>query len=301
MAVNFRTANGQPSTVQNIYTTLHAVLILAGWELVYADADAIGTGTASTPAWSKAPAINTTAGTVIYRMPATSGFATRWCVEIKPAWLGGVDRQRLQIRLGDGFAANALVNPGAVAEAGAGSSSSANTTSTEWYVSAYEHGFLVMTSSVGSSGFLLALERRRRLDDTILDDAVTYLGAYISSGALFGTVQIAGGATRTRLAQGGEIDPAAWAVLKTGANAAPGTLNRMDGATGIPAGPFSLSGGMAGFPRLFMLTVPNDTPVNVDATRFVDGANHAYMPATSLSNSFISDQAAQYRVCIAKD
>ncbi|RJF74898.1 hypothetical protein D3875_02575 [Deinococcus cavernae] len=305
MAVNFRNANGQPSTVQNIYTTLHTVLILAGWELVYADADAIGTGTAANPAWSKAPTTGAAAGLVIYRMPAMSGFATRWCVEIKPMWATSATLQKVQFRLGtDATAGGVLSSPGSTIEAGSGNNSGGNnTSSTEWYVAAYEHGLLVaLPGAAGAVGYLGAIERRRRLDDTILDDLTAFLCSSNASGVAFGASSNgwSSGSTRTRLAQGGEIDAANWVVMKTGANAVPSTLNRMDGATGIPAGPFSVSGGMAGFPRLFMLVAPNDAPPNVDVTRFVDGSNHAYLPATSLSSTFLSD-AAQYRVCIAKD
>lgn len=284
MAVNLSTASNRAATVQNIMTQAHTTLTASGWELVYADADAIGTGTASNPAWSKAPTATTNAGRVIYRMPATAGYATRWCVQITPVWGSATTRAELALTTAtDATSAGVLTNPSGEIRTSS-VASGANTDSIEWYVSAYEHGLLLALHKA-TTGWMVCVERRRRLDGTVLDDLTTYISGVTPSNPVVGSLSNAGnGASLTRTASGTTYDPFLWAVLAASVGTAPpNTLNRMDGATGIPQGPFNVSGGTAGTPRLFLFLAPNDTPLGVDTTVYADGAERGYVPAVANS------------------
>lgn len=285
MAVQFSTASSRNSTPANVMTQLHANLIAAGWELVYADADAIGTGTASSPAWSKAPASGATIGRAVYRMPAVAGYATRWCLEFAPFWNGAAGLPwGMSVRSAtDATGSGVLTSPSGAMITGPGTLATSNSASAEWYVSTYEHGVLIALHA--TTGWMACLERRRRLDGTLLDDLTTYMSSPTGSsvtlgGSSVGAWQFGGSSTRT--VSNGEYPPQRWAVLSDSQGTAPpNTLNRMDGTTGIPQGPFNVSGGTAGIPRLFLFLPPNDAPLGVDATVYADGQDRAYYPATS--------------------
>ncbi|WP_104990851.1 hypothetical protein [Deinococcus sp. NW-56] len=302
MPVAFSPANGRTSTIQNMFTQLHATLLAAGWTLVFADADAIGAGTAENPAWNKAPAVNTNAGRVIYQMPAVAGFPTRWCVELAVSWgSSNTTMQNVAMRLGTEAGGDGTLTGAGTTHRANVNNAAGNATSTEWYVNAYEHGLLLALHII-NGGFLLALERRRRLDGTVIDDATAY-GCVVGGGNIgaVGTQSaVQQGVAQTRSVSAGEYNAQSWAVFATGGGSAVFTLNRMDGATGIPQGPFNVSGGTAGLPRLFVFLPPNDCTAGVDSTLYADGANRAYHVAVSTSVLHASS-SAMGRVAYAKE
>lgn len=304
MAIQFNAANGRNSTLQNMMTQLHQTLLAAGWEIVYADTDAIGTGSASTPAWSKTPAITTSAGTAVYRMPVVSGYPTRWCVSLNPRWAsasGGITWGIYATWGTDSTSGGVLTNPGNV-QTFTTNSTSANNNSTEWYVIAYEHGFLLALHQA-TGGWLYCGERRRRMDGTLLDDLNTYgctKDAVAQQFASMGGVNSGyTGIAMSRTATAGEQGAQMWVVFATSTGGQPYTLNRMDGATGIPQGPINVSNGTSGVPRLFVLLPTNDSVVGVDNILAVDGSNRAYHVASAAS--ITSGSTLQTRVAYAKE
>ncbi|MDP9763833.1 hypothetical protein [Deinococcus enclensis] len=303
MAVQFSGANGRASTVQNLYTQLHTLLLAAGWELVYADADAIGTGSAGTPAWDKTPVAGASAGIAVYRMPLVSGYPTRWCLQLNPRWAtGAVAAQLLQVQIATAATSGGvLTNPGTVQQITNGTATASNTASTEWYIIAYEHGLLIGLHAT-LSGWLYCAERRRRLDGTVLDDLNVYASSVNANGAnvTLGGVTYNNGLSQSRTATQGEITTQRWAVFAASDGSVPYTLNRMDGATGIPQGPINVSGGTSGVPRLFAFLPTNDVTLGVDSTLNVDGQDRAYLPA-STSTVMGSGATLTPRVVYAKE
>ena len=303
MPVNLSTASARTATIQNIMTQLHTTLTASGWELVYADADAIGTGTASSPAWTKVPAMQASAGRVIYRMPAAAGFATRWCVQIAPFWGAQTGAATVGLVITTATAATSagvLTNPSGEIRTAALGATGTNHDSTEWYVSGYEHGLLIALHKP-SAGWMVCLERRRKLDGSVLDDFTTYIAHPSPSAPVFAGLTNAGnGSSLVRTASGTTYDPVAWAVLAASSGTGPpNTLNRMDGATGIPQGPFNISGGTAGVPRLFLFLPPNDAPLGVDSTIYADDAERGYVPAVAI-NAILSTANPAQRIAYAR-
>lgn len=304
MTVQFNAALGRNSTVQNMMTQLHTTLIAAGWEIVHANADAIGTGTASNPAWTKTPAVSASAGIVTYRMPLVSGYPTRWVAQIEAAWTTAT-AITWGVRVTwatDSSSGGVLTGAGTPHLATAAvSSASTNQTSTEWYIIADEHNVLIALHAAGS-GWLYSGGRRRRLDGTILDDLSTYATialtgspASISVGGVTGAVQ---GIAMSRTATS-ESTAQRWVVFADSAGGVPYTLNRMDGATGIPQGPINVSGGTAGMPRLFAFLPSNDAVAGVDSSLYVDGATRAYHVTTT--TGITAGSALQTRIAYAKE
>ncbi|WP_295818040.1 hypothetical protein [uncultured Deinococcus sp.] len=284
MPVAFSAAQSRVSTPANVMSQLHTTLLAAGWELVYADADAIGTGTASSPAWSKAYASGASIGLAVYRMPAIAGFATRWCVELNPTYGTAAGVWYMKSRTAtDSTGAGVLTSPGSVLS-NSTSSSTSTSTSTEWYVNAYEHGFAIGVHVTGS-GWLWGIERRRTLAGVILDDLVYYAcGQSASTVTLNGVVSTGyNGATNIRVAGAGEQTPQRWVVFADSSGTTPFTLNRMDGTSTLPQGPFNVTGGTAGFPRLFSFYPANDASNAIDLTVTVDGANHIYAVSSAMT------------------
>lgn len=299
MPVQFSAANSRASTIQNMMTQLHTNLVAAGWEIVYADADAIGTGTASNPAWSKTTATSVSAGLVIYRMPLVTGFPTRWCLQLNPKWGSIAGLAQLYARTAmDATSGGVLTSPGTEFYV---QGNSTNNASTEWYVSTYEHGML-LALPVTNAGWLLGVERRRRLDGTLMDDLTAYVATAAAGSALSslgGATGWATGAAQARSVAAGESAAQRWAIFAASDGTEPYTLNRMDGATGIPQGPINVSGGTAGMPRLFAFLPTNDSTVGVDSSLFVDGSSRAYHVASAVN--LTGAGARTPRIAIAKE
>ena len=139
-------------------TSLHARLIAAGWTIEYADSDAIGGGSAGTPAWDKSAANNTDAGVAVYRMPANGGL-TRWFVRLRPGWAGNVVRPHMRgITIGNTHNGSGTVTgPGGEIVAG---TVAIATNSVEFMTAASEDGFLVFLNA-GSNSVLAHVERIR--------------------------------------------------------------------------------------------------------------------------------------------
>ena len=167
--VHYQHLSPSPDTteIERVLPALHQVMIAAGWTLEYADADAIGTGTAEDPAWDKEPATNTDAGIVVYRMPEQGAF-TRWYARIRPGWAGGVLRSTIRgITIGDehdgdgnvsGMGGEHVPSVGAV-----------TTNNRNAYVNASEDGFFVGWILGGTTDVVCWVERLRLLDQSVQD------------------------------------------------------------------------------------------------------------------------------------
>ena len=124
--------------LKTMAVALHDVLITAGWTIVYADADAIGTGSSGSPAWDKTPATTTTAGRTIYEMSAATASVTRY-VEIEWRWGSAVTEWCPIIDLGTGFDGSTAIT-GGIGARGLTDLSAAINGSDAW-VAAHPDGF----------------------------------------------------------------------------------------------------------------------------------------------------------------
>ncbi len=166
------TAAASSSTLAKVMTKVHDRLIAAGWTIVYADADAIGTGSAGTPAWSKTPGANTDGGIAVYRMPA-NGLTTQWFVRLRPGWAGATSRFHMRgLTVGP-------THDGSGAVSGSGTelmmvAAAVTTDSSAFAVATSEDGFC-FDVMVSSNHTYVLVERARLADGTVTDDVVVYV------------------------------------------------------------------------------------------------------------------------------
>lgn len=287
--VRFHRANAgaNSSTLQVWARKLHDLLLLAGWTLEFANADAIGTGSAASPNFDKAPAINTSAGVVIYKMPL-NGQVTPWFVRLEPRWGANVAGSFLSAQTGTGQVAGALQNPGsAVALTGGASATNANA---ELYVSAHPDALLVCLTGaeVTTSNWLMSVGRR--IDDAGLtgDDLTTSLigasAVTVTGPAGIDTL----GSSISRSITRGESQAEKFLVWACpGASFStytqPLTTNRDGAETGLPLGPYLRSGGMGSPPRLWLIVADNDSVAGTEQLVFVDEADRRAIAAVSSS------------------
>jgi hypothetical protein len=150
-------------------TTLHTLLIAEGWEIVAADADAIGSGSLANPAWDKTPVVNSDAGVVVYRMAATP-MTTQWYVRLRPRWASGIDRFGFYSQVATGWDGSNL--SGIVGtETGASTSTAAADSGGNTYISASPEGF-VMVGNASGRAIPFAAFLANNQDGTISDDIV---------------------------------------------------------------------------------------------------------------------------------
>lgn len=284
MAVHFdRSASGTNVTLISAYMPrLQALFFAAGWDIIYADSDAIGGGSSGVPAWDKTPATNVSAGRAIYRMPA-NGHSRQWYVQLEPFWGSNVTLTGMTIKLGTGESAGTLTGAGNALTWGP---ASASNISQEFMACASEDGFAlgVGLSNVNTNMWIL-VERLRDLDGTVLDD-LGVLGSsnggswpdgatgsygcirYRASDAL----QFAANRTFLLTPIASFQSASSWG---TGA-----TTTAADGETNVLIGPFNASGGMAGLPRLLLACMVDDSVANTDHPVFIDGSVKLYRTPT---------------------
>lgn len=285
-------------TVQTLATQLHTNLLGAGWTIEYANADAIGTGSAATPAWTKTPATATSAGLVVYRMPAQASL-NRWFVQIEFRWTTATTQIGMGIVSAQGVNAGTgvLTLPGTVFSVFNNNA----VTTPEYFIVAYEHGFLFASLNTNTaSPFVIGCERRRNLGGNVGDD---FVGYFICITAGLGMAATVGGQSRTRSWANGEYVAAelmnlgSTGALSTTSPNATETLNNPTGSVGYPLGFFTKSGGLgAGF-RLVQLWAVPDVTVGATQNVEVDGTTRSYIiPANA--NTGITPGGARLAIAV---
>lgn len=264
---SYTAAGTGASDIINFMPALHTALIAAGWSIEYADADAIGGGSAGTPAWDKTPSTSVDAGVVVYQMPA-NGHATEWYVRLVPAW--GAVTARVYVR---------SVTFGATHDGSGGVSGgptemkvAAMPINTNGYghgISASEDGFMLILD--GYNGPVVLLERLRSFDGTVNDDIVALLfttaTSFVHYSAGSGTVT-----SQSPIVLGG-MDSSSVANFGTGASIVNG-----DGDEIPIVGPFWPKGDpFYAAPRVAFLGPTNDYAGLASYERFVDGGSKTYL------------------------
>lgn len=258
-------AGANASTINKFMTKLHELLDDAGWTIVYADADAIGSGSAGDPAWDKTPAPTTSAGIVVYQMPLND-HTTRWFVRIEPSW--GTNNNRVYVSslsIGD-------VHNGAGGVSGGGAAlvttqPPSNDIDHQHLIATSEDGLFLSLVGAGVS-VIAAVERPRRVDTAaVTDDAWAWL---------------VGGTSAARLARAGvgevhSVIPLALAgVINTGPGGHGGAVANYDGSEIPIVGPFI----PRGFPlyslRLMGFLSAGDHSANSDRAISIDGGPKTY-------------------------
>ena len=285
-------AGTNSSTLQVWARKLHDLLLLAGWTLEFANADAIGTGSAASPAFDKTPAVNTSGGVVIYKMPL-NGQVTPWFVRLEPAWGGsaGAIGSYLSIRTGTGQSGGVLSNPGSAVVIANPSTSSVNTyqnDNVELFVSAHPDAFLVCLTGNSNSSWLASVGRHIDLSGATQDDLGVSLIASNIVSATGPSGLTSEGSCVKRSAQFGEQSAQRFVAFTAPGTsvtscAQPNTMNLPAAASGFPLGPYLTSGGLASPPRLWLIVADNDSVAGTDQLVMVDGAERQYLVAANSS------------------
>lgn len=267
---------------------LHDLLIAAGWELQYANANAIGTGTASSPKWDAVTAAtNTSAGLATYRMPL-AGLTNRWVVQIELHWT--TTTSTFGIRTTTAQAVNtgtgALTLPGTTY----GPNGQVAHTTAESVIAVSEYGFVVNSASIWHG-----VERRRSITNAWMDDILTHQHA---AGTPTGFAQ--GGWGRARSWATGEFAPMALAWLNGLDGSSALGITTLSGAdnVGYPTGPYQTSDGLGGLVRHLVTMRPADSVAGVDQGIEVNGTVRMYAPLTQAS---ITSNPGGNRILIAKE
>lgn len=282
-------AGTNSSLISEFMPKLQALLFAAGWDILYADSDAIGGGSSSIPAWDKTPATNESAGRAIYRMPSND-HSRQWTVQIEPGWGSSTtNNHAFAVTIGTGWdTIDALT--------GAGSTlayqSTASTTGVEVLLAASEDGlaFQYVGTTSNIARFVL-VERARDFDGTVSDD-LGVLG-YAAGGTFFDQLP-AYGCARYRASDGMEYASNRWFTLapantlNSSANFATASTTSADGEANVPIGPINMSGVPAGLPRLVQIVGQLDAVTNTDHPVLIDGGVKQYRaPATFTSNTYV--------------
>lgn len=279
------------SLISAFMPKLQAVKFDAGWDILYADATAIGGGSSSVPAWDATPTINTSAGRAIYRMPAND-HGRQWYVQIELGWGGNASNShQFKITIGTGWdTVDALT--------GAGSTityeTSATATGVEFLVAASEDGFAFIYAITGNAARWVLVERSRDFDGTVTDDLSVMGYAAVTTAGYFPnghTPQY--GCVRYRASDG--LQYAANRIMMLGPLASissfaslsnAGTTTSADGETNVPIGPINASGMVSGLPRLLQAVLGTDAVANTDHPVLVDGGVKLYRaPVTTFAGA----------------
>ena len=277
-------------SIQTLGTAIHAALILQGWTIEYANADAIGTGSASNPAWTKTPpnAAITSAGIVVYRMPSFS-VLNRWYLQIEFFWAANVNNcffTRFTTAQGVNSGTGVLVSAGTTYGTSFNQNNGPNSNGESW-LGAWEHGILLSVSSLGGiNNGITGFERRRGFDGNVQDDCVSYLclGAG-ATGIGFGGSNSSDNMVRSWTVGERTAEPLALLLGQSssaaGASRAITTFNQPSGNTGYPMGFYTTSGGLGGTVRLMQLWWLTDSNNLSSQDVYVDGANRQYFGAST--------------------
>lgn len=281
-------AGTNASLISNFMPMLQGLLFDAGWDILYADATAIGGGSSSVPAWDATPTTNTSAGRAIYRMPSND-HSRQWFVQIELGWgANAAQNHRFIVTIGTGWdTVDALTGAGNSIDYQAASTS----TSLEVLIAASEDGLAFQYVHSSTAARFVLIERARNFDGTVGDDLIV-LG-YAASGTFFDS-NPSYGCARYRASDGLEYASNRWHALAAAAtptNSAhynTSSTTSADGETNLPLGPISMSGIPAGLPRLVQIIGQLDAVANTDHPVTIDGDVRQYRtPATFAHNAYV--------------
>lgn len=262
------------STIAVIGPKLHSMLLSAGWSIEYADADAIGGGSAGTPAWDKSYSSGALAGTVVYQMPA-NGHTTEWFVKFSLGWGTAADRVSPRfLQCGTGHDGSGTLTGG-----GTGITSSAGTGSTAslgHIISVSEDGFATWWDGSTATGALLMVERVRAADGTVTDDMLALLKP--NTNALY---------RRAYAALGGEdtLSDIIFLSRITDGSISINTIASVvsaDGSASVIVGPYlARQALLAAPPRLLNFIAVSDAAAGTTIQQEVDGGAKTYQVGAS--------------------
>lgn len=261
------TTNGSLHSI--IYPALHALLIAAGWTLIYADADAIGTGSSSNPAWDKTPATTQDAGIAIYRMPAND-HSRQWFVRLRPYWGASTNYVAHRFQVGTGESGGSLTGAGTERQLISGT---AAMQSVEVLMNASEDGFSLTHGNTWTN-ISAVIERAREFDGEVTSHLAT---AWFAQTGNQGSIAY-------RASDGLEHAAGKWRMLgvnNDGTNFAQAsstdhTTTDTGGENSVALGPFPFSARLWGLPRLWLLTHITDAVAASDHPVSVDGGVKLY-------------------------
>ncbi|NTY02091.1 hypothetical protein [Deinococcus sp. JMULE3] len=267
---------------------LHELLTAAGWEIQHANANAIGTGTATNPKWDTVtPAANISAGIVTYRMPL-AGLTNRWVIQVELLWGSptAVINVRTTTALGVNAGTGALTTPGTTY----GTGTNVAQTAIESALTVSEYGFAMVSTGNTWHG----IERRRTITNAWADDILTHQHA---TGTPVGFP--AGGHCRARSWATGEyaVMPLAWLHGLNSSSALDVTTLSGADNVGYPTGPYQTSDGLGGLLRHLITMRPADSVAGVDQGIEVQGATRMYAP---LAQSTLTGNPGGNRILMAK-
>lgn len=280
-------ADAPSANLSFIGPALHDLLIAKGWELQYANADAIGTGTATSPKFDKTPATNTSGGRVTYLMPL-AGQVNRWTVDIEFRWAGQTSAGVIRTTTAKGVntVTGVLVEPG---RQNGGRVVNTGNNAVEGWMTASEYGF-----AIGSGANWHGVERRRTTGNVVTDDLITH------QFAVFDTTGFASGArnvTRNWATVEYAEQPLAFlAGFSAATTLSPiSTLSSSDGNVGYPTGPISTSNGLGGVLRHVQTWRSGDCVIGTDQSIEIGGESRLYFTTNTTSGPDSS------RVLIARE
>lgn len=277
-----------PSTNASIIAVigpkLHSMLVSAGWSIEYADSDAIGGGSAGSPAWDKSYSSGALAGTVVYRMPA-NGHDTEWFVKFSLGWGSAADRVTPRsLQCGTGHDGSGTLTGG-----GTGitpSPSTGSTASLGHIISVSEDGFATWWDGSTTTSALLMVERIRAADGTVTDDMLAI--AKPNSSTLFRRAYTAAGgedADSDIIVLGRLTDGAGINTLSTVASAV-----SADGSASVIVGPYlTRQALLAAPPRLLNFVAVSDAVAGATIQQGVDGDAKTYrVSANSMTVGYVA-------------
>ncbi len=278
-----RAATGTDSALLSVWMTkLQELLFLAGWTVEFANADAIGTGSAAIPAWSMAPVPNTDAGIAVYRMPA-NGHSVPWFVRLTPGWALSTDRGHMR-----SAQVGRTHTTGTIGEGNANHAAHIITTQTKdsgFMVSVSEDGMaLYLNSSAAAGAHAFLVERVRNNAGTVMPGVVMMTSSGGTSGNKVSSVTPDGVAI---------LDGVLNRTLALAVSSGSGVLSTSSvstkdaaGESAAISGPFFESYvGLTSPPRLMMLVGSLDGAQDAIVPVEIDGAIRDYRCANASSSS----------------
>lgn len=290
------------STVQNVMTALHGHLIASGWTIEYADADAIGTGSAGTPAWDKAPASNTSMGVVVYRMPAND-HTNRWFVWIDARYGSSTALMGYRCRGGlthDGSGnvsdGSAELGPAIGVNTGAGFMMSVS----EDFFAIVQYGFATATANG-----LFMVERPRTMAG-VVGEGLVCLNYRSAASAVAGfSLTASGGVLRENVSSFGVLMLGSTSGTSVGVYSSSnmGSAGTKDaaGETAYPCGPYIVSSSGLFLPRSLMAFCTDDQVAGGIMPVDVDGSVREYKFTGEIISRDPFQTGSVYRTAVATE
>lgn len=271
--VSFHSATaGTGSALLSVWMPqLHSMLLAKGWTIEYADSDAIGSGSAGSPAWDKAPATSTDAGIAVYRMPAND-HATQWYVRLRPGWAASTVRPYMRgLQLGAAHDGTGGLSGGSTEIVPGVTTGTFDNQA--WMMSVSEDGFTAAIEPGTASRPAFCVERARLLDGTVTDRLIAWNKYTTNDSGAFRVVDAAVGQVNDAL-------PVGFSGITLSFD---GNLPSLEGgdATSVAAvGPYFTGGNpLYAPPRLAFLGSPVDVAANTDREVVIDGSSKTYRAA----------------------